>query len=133
MKLFRPFLLLASAAVLAIPLFCCAAEHAKDPLETVKKNVTQKKAVLVDVREAAEWDAGHIEGAKSLPLSELEDADAQTLARQLPKNKIVYIHCLSGGRALAAAQILQPHGFDIRALKPGYHALLKAGFKQAEK
>ncbi|HVX60183.1 MAG TPA: rhodanese-like domain-containing protein, partial [Pirellulales bacterium] len=63
MKLFRPFLLLAVAAVAAIPLFCCAAEHAKDPLETVKKNVSQKKAVLVDVREEGEWESGHIDGA----------------------------------------------------------------------
>lgn len=133
MKLFRPFLLLAAAAVFAIPLFCCAAEHSKEPLETVKKNVSQKKAVLVDVREEAEWDAGHIEGAQSLPLSELEDADAQTLSKKLPKNKIIYIHCLSGGRALVAADILKPQGFDIRALKPGYRALLKAGFKQAQK
>jgi rhodanese-related sulfurtransferase len=133
MKLFRPFLLLAVAAVAAIPLFCCAAEHAKDPLETVKKNVSQKKAVLVDVREEGEWESGHIDGAQSLPLSELEDADAKTLSKRLPKNKIIYIHCLSGGRALAAAEILQPQGFDIRPLKPGYHALLKAGFKRAEK
>lgn len=132
MSLRRPFLSFSTVAVFALASICAAAEHAKDPLETVKKNVSQNKALLVDVREESEWKAGHIEGAQLLPLSELEEADARTLGQRLPKNKIIYIHCLSGVRSLSAAEILKPHGFDIRPLKPGYRDLLKAGFKQAK-
>jgi len=47
-----------------------AADHTKDTLPTVKKNVEDKKAVLVDVREQSEWDEGHVAGAVFLPLSE---------------------------------------------------------------
>ena len=49
-----------------------AADLTKDSLETVKQNVAEKKAVLVDVREKAEWETGHIEGAIFLPLSQLQ-------------------------------------------------------------
>lgn len=35
-------------------------------------------------------------------------------------------------RAKAAAKVLIKHGYEVRALKPGYDELLKAGFKKAE-
>ena len=124
----------ALALLFAPAAWCAAAEHTTDSLETVKKRVSEKKAVLVDVREEAEWKQGHIEGAKLLPLSELEDAkDAGSLKQKLPQDKIIYVHCYSGVRSLSAADILQQHGFQVRPLKPGYKQLLKAGFKKADK
>jgi len=50
------------------------------------------------------------------------------LANLLPKTKIIYVHCLAGGRCLQAADILAPLGYDVRPLKPGYQALVAAGF-----
>ncbi len=50
-----------------------AADHTKDTLETVKKHIADEKAVLVDVRELNEWNAGHIAGAVFAPLSRLAD------------------------------------------------------------
>jgi rhodanese-related sulfurtransferase len=124
----------AAAMLFAIAACAAAAEHTTDSLDTVKKHVSEKKAVLVDVREEGEWKQGHIEGAKLLPLSELEETkSAESLKRQLPADKIIYVHCYSGVRSLAAADILSQHGFEIRPLKPGYKELLKAGFKKAEK
>jgi rhodanese-related sulfurtransferase len=114
-------------------LACQAAEHTKDELDAVKNAVRQKKAVLVDVREKAEWKAGHIEGAVCLPLSELRAGiDPRELARILPKDKIVYAHCASGRRCLLAADILKGQGYDVRALKPGYKALVLKGFVKAK-
>jgi phage shock protein E len=108
-------------------------EHTKVPLETVKKEVQEKKAVLVDVREKREWDRGHIEGAVFLPLSDLQQGvDPQKLARLLPKDKIIYAHCARGGRCLSAADLLQKNGYQIRPLKPGYNQLLQAGFEKAK-
>jgi phage shock protein E len=108
-------------------------EHTKVPLETVKKEVQEKKAVLVDVREKREWDRGHIEGAVFLPLSDLQEGvDPQKLARLLPKDKIIYAHCARGGRCLRAADLLQKNGYQIRPLKPGYNQLLEAGFEKAK-
>ena len=110
-----------------------AAEHTKDSLETVKKRIEDNKAVLVDVRELDEWKAGHIEKALFAPLTKLADSkQASAVKKNLPKDKILYFHCKSGGRCRIAADLLKNDGFDIRPLKAGYQDLLKAGFKKAE-
>ena len=105
------------------------AHHTKDSLDAVKQGVAEQKAVLVDCREPDEWKDGHIAGAVSLPLSTLErGVPPDQLARTLPKDKIVYVHCLAGGRCLTAARILGRAGYDVRPLKPGYPDLTRAGF-----
>jgi rhodanese-related sulfurtransferase len=117
-------MVLGSAAGVAV-----AAEHTKDSLTAVQQAVAEQKAVLVDVREPEEWNEGHLSGARSLPLSALEKGvKPDALANLLPKTKIIYVHCLSGGRCLKAADILAPLGYDVRPLKPGYQALVAAGF-----
>ncbi|HZL90726.1 MAG TPA: rhodanese-like domain-containing protein [Pirellulaceae bacterium] len=109
-------------------------EHTKDSLETVKKNLKEGKAVIVDVREQNEWDAGHLKGAILMPSSKLKsDKDLAELVKPLDKKTIVYTHCRAGRRAAQCAEILKKQGFDVRALKPGYEELLKAGFEKAEK
>ena len=108
------------------------AEHTKDSLDVVKQAVAEQKAIIVDVREPDEWQEGHIQGARLLPLSVLEKGvNPQELARVLPKDKIIYCHCLMGGRCVDAAAILAPLGYDVRPLKPGYPQLVKAGFPAA--
>ncbi|MEX2141259.1 MAG: rhodanese-like domain-containing protein [Pirellulales bacterium] len=108
-------------------------ERTKEPLESVQRNLADKKAVLVDVREKREWDEGHVAGAIFLPLSELKkETDANALGKQLPKDAIIYTHCRSGVRSLAAGRILAEQGYNVRPLKPGYEELLDAGFKKAE-
>jgi rhodanese-related sulfurtransferase len=95
--------------------------------------MAEKKAILVDVREPEEWEEGHVAGARLVPLSVLEKGvNPQELARVLPKDKIIYCHCLAGGRCMDAAAILKPLGYDVRALKPGYPQLEKAGFPTAK-
>jgi phage shock protein E len=106
-----------------------AADHTKDSLETVKKNVASSKAVLVDVREQSEWDEGHIADAVLVPLSMLKDGKKPD---SLAKDKIAYLHCKSGRRCLTAADILKKLGYEVRPLKAGYEDLLKAGFKKAD-
>jgi rhodanese-related sulfurtransferase len=109
-----------------------AAEPTNDPLPTVQENLATHKAVLVDVRDTGEWKEGHVEGAISLPLSSLKKGvDAKTLEKELPKDKIVYTHCVRGVRALKAANILEKLGYNVRPLKAGYEDLVKAGFQKA--
>jgi rhodanese-related sulfurtransferase len=112
-------------------------EHTKDSLEVVKARLTRGTAVLVDVREPFEWNDGHLKAATLVPLSDLreakDDADfAKKLAMKLPSKKIIYLHCRSGGRVMAAAPILRAMKFDVRPLKAGYSTLLKAGFEKAK-
>jgi rhodanese-related sulfurtransferase len=109
------------------------AENTTDSLETVKKNVSEKKAVLVDVREKKEWDQGHIEGSIFLPLSALKNGlRKDELAKKLPEDRILYTFCVVGKRAITAGTMLEKHGYEARALKPGYKELLRAGFKKAK-
>ena len=107
--------------------------HTKDTPETAKQNIKDGKAVLVDVREQKEWDAGHIAGALLMPKSKLDvEKEAAALMQKLDKAKIVYTHCKAGRRALACGEILKQQGFDVRPLKQGYEDLLKAGFEKAK-
>lgn len=127
----KAFCALFVAVTLAV--FAAAAEHTKDSLETVQKNVAAKKAVLLDVREQDEWKDGHLEDARFAPLTELRtEAGAKRLAKKLPRDKILYTHCVVGKRSVAAAQILRKYGYDVRPLKAGYRELLEAGFKKAD-
>lgn len=110
-----------------------AGDHTKDTPQQVKKAVADGKAVLVDVREPSEWNAGHLKDAKLVPLSGLDEMKADDLAKKVPKGKIVYCHCAAGGRSLQAAEVFEKYGYDVRPLEPGYKDLLKAGFEAAPK
>ncbi len=108
-----------------------AADHTTDSLETVKKAVSGGKAILVDVREESEWKDGHLKDARHVPLSELKAGiPAEKLKKTLPPDSILYLHCASGKRCLAAADLLKKHGYEVRPLKDGYESLLKNGFPQ---
>jgi rhodanese-related sulfurtransferase len=100
-----------------------------EDLASVRKLVESGKATLVDVRELKEWDEGHLRDAKSLPLSALT-ADPSK-AKELPKGKPVYTHCVRGVRARKAAEILKKEGLDARPLDEGYKELKEAGFADA--
>jgi rhodanese-related sulfurtransferase len=111
--------------------------HTADSLELIRERLVKNEAVLIDVREQREWDAGHLADATLVPLSVLAGKGptpelAAELQSKLPKGKTVYCHCRSGGRVLRAAPILKELGYDIRPLKAGYEDLLQAGFPKAQ-
>ena len=112
-------------------------KHTNDPLSLIKERISKNEAILVDVREKYEWEDGHLQSAIFLPLSGLKEGGTSEsfttkLSVKLPKDKIVYCHCASGGRVLPASAILQKLGYDARPLKSGYELLLKAGFEKAK-
>ena len=123
-----PLVLLGTAFASIAP----AAELTKEPLANVKQNVAAEKAVLVDVREKKEWDAGHIAGAVFLPLSAVQDGLSPAELKTLPKDKILYVHCVVGKRAVTAGNVLEKHGYRVRPIQPGYKELVAAGFQKAE-
>lgn len=109
-----------------------AAEPEPTPLDQVKKQLAEKKAVLVDVREKHEWDAGHVDKATYLPMSELEELDAEELAKRLPKKRKLYTYCAAGFRAAHAAEQLAELGYRVEPIVDGgYDELVEAGFKKA--
>ena len=108
------------------------AQHTKDTLDAVKKNLKAGKAVLLDVREQKEWDAGHLKDAKLVPQSKLKaESGIEELLKMFSKDKVIYTHCRGGNRALTCGEILKKHGFDVRPLKTGYQELVEAGFEKA--
>ena len=124
-----------SAACLAVTLSSSlfAAEHTPDTLDKVKENLAGKKAVLIDVRETAEWQEGHLTQAKSLPLSVIKNGiTPEELEKLAPAGTVIYLHCAAGRRCVQAANLLEKSGRDLRALKPGFNDLAKAGFPQAK-
>jgi phage shock protein E len=126
----------AVAMFLALPCFAAAQEidFTEDSLELVQRRLAEKKAVLLDVREKDEWESGRLRDALHLPVSSLEKGVAkEKLEKLLPADKPIYIHCVSGRRALKSAGILKKRGYDVRPLEAGYDDLLEAGFPGAEK
>jgi adenylyltransferase/sulfurtransferase len=74
-------------------------------------------AILVDVREQNEWDAGHIPQAQFMPLSDLMNGKQV----DLPKDVQIVLHCKSGKRSMTALQILRAQGFDkLSSMRGGY-------------
>lgn len=74
--------------------------------DEVKKAV-KDGAHIVDVRSPAEFAGGHADGAKNIPVEQLEGR----LDAVGPKDKAVVVYCRSGNRSARAAKILQAAGF----------------------
>lgn len=107
--------------------------HIVDSIDLVKKRLKAKEAVLIDVREVAEWKQGHLQDAKLVPMSVVRSNKlTKEMKESLPKDKPIYCHCLSGGRVLVVSKILREQGYDIRPLNLGYKKMLEAGFKKAD-
>lgn len=103
--------------------------HTKDTIEQVRENVEAGKALIIDVREMEEWEAGHLAIAKFVPLSMLRELPAGvTELDGIAKDKILYVHCRSGRRCLTATPFLKAMGYDVRPLPWGYDDLVEAGF-----
>jgi hydroxyacylglutathione hydrolase/adenylyltransferase/sulfurtransferase len=71
-------------------------------------------AQMIDVREPHEFEAGHLPGARPVPLGELTAA-APTIDRDTP---VVFV-CLSGGRSTMAAQAFRAAGYEAYSLDGG--------------
>ncbi len=78
-------------------------------------------AVLVDVREDDEWDAGHTPDAEHLPLATVSANITRFTGRD------VLTVCRSGGRSSKAAQTLASAGVKVSNLTGGMTAWAAAG------
>ncbi|MCD1147523.1 FAD-dependent oxidoreductase [Peptoniphilus sp. KCTC 25270] len=70
---------------------------------------------LIDVRGEKEYAAGHIQGAKNIPLDELRDR-----LKELDKNKKYIVHCRSSVRSYNAERILKEAGYSVMNLDGSY-------------
>ncbi len=86
--------------------------------------INREDAIVVDVRDSGEYGAGHILGAKSVPMKDLESSP--DIAKRKDRPLIVY--CESGQRSSQAAAALRKAGFaKVFNLTGGLAAWRQAG------
>ena len=113
----------ASGGALLLPMLGKGGANAISPAEAVQM-INREKAVVIDVCESAEFSAGHVIGARSVPLATLEGS------KSLPTNKTlpVVLVCASGARAGRAAATVRKLGHQhVHVLQGGMASWREAG------
>jgi len=94
----------------------------KDKLTPVRRDellgmVRSGEAMVIDVRPASEYDAGHIEGAVNIPLESLTER-----LRKLPQDQEIVAYCRGPYCMMSfdAVEQLRQHGYRARRLEDGY-------------
>lgn len=91
------------------------------------QTLLQGRAVMLDVRTAAERRLAHIPGSLHIPLDELPARHGE-----LPAGTTVICQCVSGHRSLTASRFLSAQGIDARSLRGGLNGWRAAGLPVAE-
>jgi rhodanese-related sulfurtransferase/glyoxylase-like metal-dependent hydrolase (beta-lactamase superfamily II) len=84
------------------------------PAIDVKAAQVYPNALLVDVREQDEWDAGHIDGSVHIPMSQMPDR-----LDELDKKTMTIVVCRSGNRSGKVAAWLINRGYDALNMTGG--------------
>jgi hydroxyacylglutathione hydrolase len=80
--------------------------------------------VVLDVRSAAEFRAGHIPGAVHIPLGRIPEA-----ADVLPRESAIIVHCQGGTRSPVALSVLRKLGFrNVADFSGGFAEYQRKGF-----
>lgn len=113
-----------SGGMLVWPLVRGGASGSAVSTSEAVRMINRDKAVLVDVSEPREFDAGHAANARNVPIGQIPGA------KELPSNKAVplVLLCPTGARARRAAELLRKAGHEqARALAGGTAAWREAG------
>ena len=96
----------------------------------LKEKIDAKQdIILVDCREEHEWEAGHIDAAKFLPLSEIEKNHTELK----DKNAEIILQCRSGKRSMTYANFLEEKGYtNLTNLEGGILSWQEEGFDVVE-
>ncbi|MEQ1602213.1 MAG: rhodanese-like domain-containing protein [Methylophilaceae bacterium] len=86
--------------------------------------INRDNAIVLDVRDEAEFASGSITGARNIPLAQLADRIAEL---QRYKDKAILVNCQTGTRSLKACGILRKHEFSkVFGLDGGLNAWAEA-------
>lgn len=94
------------------------------PMQAVQL-INRRDAVVIDIRDAAEYNAGHIAGARHIPQAQLE---SRLKELEKVKMKPLIVACATGNRSRAASALLQKQGYaEVYNLQGGLAAWRQAG------
>lgn len=79
-------------------------------------------ALLIDVRQDYEWEAGRIAEATHVPLEQLPSK-----APELDRERTIVFQCRSGARSALATRLFREAGFDAYNLAGGLRDWVDAG------
>jgi rhodanese-related sulfurtransferase len=79
-------------------------------------------AYVLDVREAWEFEEGHVPSARHIALNSVPDNLAS-----IPRDQQVWVICQAGGRSMTAANYLESQGFDAVSVAGGTGTWIGAG------
>lgn len=82
--------------------------------QQAKAMIDEGRAVLIDVREQYEWDAGRIAGARHIELERLA-SQAATIDKDTP----VIFQCRLGARSAMATQAFRGAGYEAYSMAGG--------------
>ncbi len=95
-------------------------------LDTAEQAIREAD-VLVDVREADEFAAGHLGGAVHISRGMLEFKFSANPALQ-PRDLKIVVYCKTSGRAALAAAVLHDMGYlNVQSIAGGFDAWAAAG------
>jgi rhodanese-related sulfurtransferase len=129
MRIFSKYFQLSFMLLLMV---CTVAQAGSGEIESISPKeasamYTEKKAVIVDVREDSEWNEQHIPGAIHIPLAQLNERLSELKQYQ---NSPVITQCKSGRRSAQALNVLKLAGFSkVYSMDGGIMAWDKAGLK----
>src|ERR1700730_8630593 len=79
-------------------------------------------AAVLDVRNPDEYKAGHVPGAKLIPLPELN-----ARVDEIPDGDPIYVICASGGRSLIATKAMVEAGYSAVSVAGGTKGWIEQG------
>jgi rhodanese-related sulfurtransferase len=79
-------------------------------------------AVLIDVRQDYEWEAGRIAGAEHIPLERLPAA-----SEEIDRDRPIVFVCRTGSRSALATQVFRASGYQAYNLAGGLEAWVEEG------
>lgn len=105
--------------VILLVLFVLAGCQQKEPVQEITyRQVNSEQAIqmmaenegyiILDVRTAAEYHEGHIEGAINVPNEEISDKEVSRLP---DKSQMIFVYCRSGNRSKDASEKLVKLGY----------------------
>ena len=100
-----------------------ASGESLDAMSAQARIDSDQPLMILDVRQPAEFQSGHIPGAKLIPLHELRDR-----IDELPKDKEILCVCRSGSRSGAAVRQLSNAGYNAINLRGGMIGWQRNGY-----